>query len=83
MDYISINTPILVSNSYVTKNFVIKHEIGLVADSGNIDDYYQKAKRMLENKELYKELLANVYKLQKNPKITWEYKCTQILNDLN
>ncbi|MBT4333079.1 MAG: hypothetical protein HOD64_07365 [Candidatus Cloacimonetes bacterium] len=83
IDYVSINTPMIVSNSTVTKNFVNRHEIGLVADSGNMEDYYTKTKIILENRELYTELLSNVYDLQKNPEITWEYKCKQIIKDLS
>lgn len=82
MDYISINTPILASDSFVIKNFINEHQIGLIAKSEDVDDYYEKIKIMLEDRNLYEELLANVYKLQKNPEISWEYKCKTILKDL-
>lgn len=81
MDYISINTPILSSNSYVIEKFISKHNIGLIVNSGDVDDYFKKMKKMLEDQKLYKELLINVYKMQQNPEITWEYKCKKILKD--
>lgn len=82
MDYISINTPILSSNSIVTKKFINKHQIGLIANAGDVDDYYTKLKIMLGDQELYKKFIANISRLRQDPKITWEFKCNKILKDL-
>lgn len=82
MDYVSINAVILASDSTVTKEYIEKHKIGLVAKSEDIDDYYRKMKKLLINKELYNRLRENVMNLKKSEDVTWKARCKQIIDDV-
>lgn len=83
LDYVSINSIILASESENLKNYIENNKIGLIVKSGDVDDYYRKMKELLENEKLYNRLKENVMNLKKSKNITWEARCKKIINDFD
>jgi len=81
LDYVSINSVILASESKNLKNYIEEKNIGLIVKFGNVEDYYRKMKELLENEELYNKLKVNVMNLKKSDGVTWKARCKQIIDD--
>ncbi len=83
LDYVSINTVILASESENLKNYIEEKNIGLIVKFSDVDDYYRKMKKLLINEELYNRLKENVMNLKKSKNITWKARCKQIIDDFD
>ena len=81
LDYVGLGSVILASDSSVIKEYIQKHRIGIIVNSGDVESYYCKIKEILSNEDLYEKLLANVEQLRNSEEITWENRCQKILDD--
>ncbi len=82
LDYVSINSVIVASESENLKNYIEEKNIGLITKFGDVEDYYRKMRELLENEELFNLLKKNIIQLGNSNKITWENKCQKVLKDL-
>ena len=81
MDYISIGLPVIVSGSKATELIVKEEKIGLTAETGNSESYFSALKKILLNKELYKEFKENVLRMRSDSKNSWAKRCEKVLHD--
>lgn len=82
LDYLALKIPIIATNNATLNEVIIKNKIGLIVKSGAVKEYYSQIKRLLDDRQLYNQIILEMEKANKSEQFSWMSRCKKVISEL-